>query len=192
MPVARWAADAVDLSEDPTQCVSYKSLTQVSEATGLSVATIRDSMLRDPITDPDNPRGAICRPAARIGGQMNAVPLWSERQLDDFHARTERRDAAKLNPARMQLPRITPEDAARRGLASTEDIAEKLGRAVNTLRRYVRDYTATFPPEVAISALSTGPTPLGFRHAGDVARWVAEHETADAGERTGHVAVTTG
>lgn len=181
MPVARWTATAVDLSDTPAKVADYLGLQDVCRATKLAEATVTDAMLRAPIDDPANPKGAICRPAARIGGRLRPTPLWAPRQVAEYLRRAEARSepAEAGTTTRLDLPRITPAQASARGLASIEEIADKLGRAVNTIRRYARDYKTSFPPEVAIAAVthSVGPTPLGYRKLGDVARWVQAHES---------------
>lgn len=132
---ARWADGALDLTDDLDQAARYLTVGRVSDATGLSANTIRDSLTRREITNPDNPRGALCRPAARIGD----VPLWAQEQVDEFLRRKDAADAATSD-----LPLVSTEDARERGLVSTEEIAEHFQQHDQTVRRWQR-YDKDYP-----------------------------------------------
>lgn len=137
---ARWAADARDFTDDIEAAVreGFTTVGKVSDATGLSPETILDPLTREPITNPDNPRGALCRPAGRIGD----VPLWSPEQVAEYSARAAR---AGEQP---ELPQVTVEEAAERGLISTEEIAALLNVHDQTVRRWQRNIS-DYPPAVA-------------------------------------------
>jgi hypothetical protein len=135
---ARWAAGALDLTGDIETAATYFTIGHVSDATGLSPETIKDSLTRRPITNPVNPRGALCQPAARVGD----VPLWSQGQVDEFH----RRQAALSTGT--DLPLVSTMEAHRRGLASTEEIAAHFGLHDQTVRRWQR-YDESYPAAVA-------------------------------------------
>lgn len=189
MPAARWIATATDLTGNPEEWGGYLGLLAVCRATGLAPATIMDSTLRPTIDDPATPRGALCRPAAHIG-RVGPTPLWTQAQVDDFWARTELRDRFHRENRRAELPVLTEDEAETRGLASIEDIAAvipppprtphaPIGRAVNTLRRYARDYRSTFPPERAIAPREDThrfAPPRGYRSITEVMAWVQDHE----------------
>ncbi len=132
---ARWADGALDLTDDLDQAARYLTVGKVSDATGLSANTIKDSLTRRRITNPDNPRGALCRPVARIGD----VPLWDQEQVDEYLRRKELADAATS-----ELPLVSTEEARERGLASTEEIAEHFGQHDQTVRRWQR-YDKDYP-----------------------------------------------
>jgi hypothetical protein len=131
---ARWADGALDLTDDLEQAAHYLTVGKVSNLTGLSANTIRDSLTRKEITNPDNPRGALCRPVARFGSE----PLWNRDQVDEYLRRKELADAATSD-----LPLISTEEARERGLVSTEEIATHFRQHDQTVRRwqrYDRDY----------------------------------------------------
>lgn len=136
---ARWAAGALDLTGDIETAATYFTIGHVSDATGLSPETIKDSLTRREITNPANPRGALCRPAARVGD----VPLWSKGQVDEYHRRVK-----ALEGAETDLPLVSAEDARERGLVSTEEIAAHFGLHDQTVRRWQR-YDETYPDAVA-------------------------------------------
>jgi hypothetical protein len=136
---ARWAAGALDLTGDIETAATYCTIGHVSDATGLSQETIKDSLTRREITNPTNPRGALCRPAARVGD----VPLWSQGQVDEYHRR-----AKALEGAETDLPLVSTADARERGLVSTEEIATHFGLHDQTVRRWQR-YDETYPDAVA-------------------------------------------
>lgn len=192
MPAARWTETAVDLSETPGKVADYLGLDQVCAAVKLSPATVEDSLLRPPIDDPTNPRGAICRPAARIGGTLRPTPLWAPYQVEDYKARKAARSGVKATKRKAQtsLPEISPEDAGRRGLALVEQIAARMGLAENTVRRFARDYRSVFPEVIAIApregARHFGP-PKEYRDYEAVRTWIerfqaehSRHPAADA------------
>lgn len=198
MPAARWIATATDLTDNQDAWGDYLGLSAVCRETGLAPATVMDSTLRPIINDPATPRGALCRPAARIG-QVGPTPLWTRAQVNDFWTRTDRRDQLRRENRRAELPVLTEEEAETQGLASIEDIAAvvpppprtphaPIGRAVNTLRRYARDYRTTFPPELAIAPreeMHHCVPPLGYRSITAVLAWVADHEGNAWDDETG-------
>ncbi len=136
---ARWAAGALDLTGDLETAATYFTVGQVADATGLSPNTINDSLTRRKITNEANPRGALCRPEARVGD----VPLWSQAQVDEYH----RRHTA-LAAVETDLPLVSVIEAADRGLVSTEEIAELFDLHDQTVRRWQR-YDETYPDAVA-------------------------------------------
>ena len=186
MPAAQWTKTAIDLSDDLSLVAGYLGLTEVCAETNLEPSTIADSLLRPEIDNRENPRGALCRPAARIGGMLRPTPLWSRAQVRDYHERVQLREESRRMNARAELPVLTSGQALQQGLATIEDIArivppqvpgEPAGRAEHTMRRYARDYAGTFPPELGITPGRGGP-PRGYRNVDAVLRWVVEHERA--------------
>jgi hypothetical protein len=159
---ARWADGALDLTDDLGQAARYLTVGLVSDATGLSTNTIRDSLTRRKITNPDNPRGALCRPVARIGD----VPLWNQQQVDEYLRRKELADAATSD-----LPLVSTEEARERGLASTEEIAAHFKQHDQTVRRWQR-YDKDYPKAVARRSRDgrSGP-PEHVRPLADVIAW---------------------
>ena len=183
MPAARWTLEAVDLSDRPSQVADYLTRTEVCERTHLAPATLDDALLRPKISDPANPRGALCRPAARIGGVLKPTPLWTEAQVAEYLKRVKRKSKTRRANPRGKLPVLTAGQATAKGLASIKDIARivparvpggKPGRAENTVRRYARD-NHDFPPEVARASGHYGP-PRGYRDQVAVLEWIARHE----------------
>ena len=136
---ARWAADALDLTNDIEKAATYHTKGQVSDLTGLSTNTITDSLTRREITNPESPRGALCRPAARVGD----VPLWSTAQVDEYLRRCRARELRSVD-----LPLVSTAQARERGLVSTEEIAELFDQHDQTVRRWQR-YDQTYPAAVA-------------------------------------------
>jgi hypothetical protein len=139
MSRARWSADALDLSATPDKISEYLTVGQLSDATGLAEATLRDSLTREVITNESNPRGALCRPAAHFGNE----PLWSTIQLAEY----KRRVAVKEGKAD-ELPLVTATEAEERGLVSTAEIAEMFGLHDQTLRS-AQAKDGKFPAAVA-------------------------------------------
>lgn len=136
---ARWAAGALDLTGDLETAATYFTVGQVANATGLSPETIKDSLTRREITNPLNPRGALCRPVARAGD----IPLWSKAQVDEY---LKRRKAAEA--VEHELPLVSTDEASERGLVSTEEIAELFDLHDQTVRRWQR-YDESYPAAVA-------------------------------------------
>lgn len=136
---ARWAAGALDLTGDIETAATFLTIGQVSDATGLSPETIKDSLTRRRITNPGNPRGALCRPQARVGD----VPLWGQGQVDEYHRRVK-----ALNALGTDLPLVSTAEARERDLASTEEIATLFDLHDQTVRRWQR-YDETYPAAVA-------------------------------------------
>lgn len=183
MPAAQWTKQAVDLSDQPARVAGYLTRTEVCERTNLAPATLEDSLLRPKITDPTNPRGALCRPAARIGGVLRPTPLWTAVQVNEYLRRVAQKSRMRRSNPRGQLPVLSAVTAEARGLASIKDIAQmvpartpggRAGRAENTVRRYARD-NYDFPPEVARASGHYGP-PRGYRDVSKVLAWIARHE----------------
>lgn len=136
---ARWAAGARDLTNDLATAATYFTVGQVANATGLSPNTITDSLTRRKITNPRNPRGALCRPEARVGD----VPLWSRGQVDEYLRRQIAMEGVETD-----LPLVSTEDAKTRGLVSTEEIAGHFNQHDQTVRRWQR-YDEDYPSAVA-------------------------------------------
>jgi hypothetical protein len=136
---AEWAANALDLTHEPGRSQNYLTVGAVSDLTGLSTRTIEDSLTREEITNEDNPRGALCRPAARVGN----VPLWEPAQVDEY----KRRVRASSN-RQVALPLVTPQEADERGLVTVEEAADRLGVHGQTLRRHQRNDN-NYPPALA-------------------------------------------
>ncbi|HET9144050.1 hypothetical protein [Actinophytocola sp.] len=162
---ARWAAGALDLTGDIKAASEYLEIGRVADATGLSTNTIADSLTRREITNPANPRGALCRPVARVGD----VPLWSQEQVDEYL----RRQAAQEGNDN-DLPLVTTAEATERQLVSTEEIATLFDLHDQTVRRWQR-YDETYPAAVARRDRNgrSGP-PEHVRELAAVLRWAAE------------------
>lgn len=184
MPAAGWTRDARDLTNeltnDPSQWKNWWTIEQVSDHTGLRIATLRDILARQPIQSESVPRGALCRPAGRLG-LLSAVPLWAPEQIAEYDRRlAAQREAAKDDTPRTdaRLPEVTPGQAARRGLVSIGDLATQLECAPNTLRRFTRDYADSFPPKVAVAKRDPS-SPHGRQHQLRsriaVLRWLVEN-----------------
>ncbi|HYF74527.1 MAG TPA: hypothetical protein VD864_16985 [Nocardioides sp.] len=134
---ARWADEATDLSTKISEAAKHLTIGQLADATGLSPETISDSLTREKITNPSNPRGAIDRPAYRIGD----VPLWSTGQLAEYARRVQ---LSREEPERV----VTAVEAEREGLVSTNQVAELFGVHDQTVRRWERNY-GDYPGKVA-------------------------------------------
>jgi hypothetical protein len=171
---ARWAAGALDLTNDIETAATYLTIGQVSDATGLSQHTISDSLTRKEITNPETPRGALCRPAARVGD----VPLWSQGQVDEFHRRQRIRDEKRSRGE--ELPTVSVQEARERGLVSTEEVAELFGQHDQTVRRWER-YDAAYPRKVAKRAREgqSGP-PEHVRELAAIRAWATERGYTEA------------
>lgn len=142
MTNARWAAEALDLTLTPAKVVDYLTAEQLSDAIGLAPGTILDSITRKKITQLDNPRSAICRPAARIGD----IPFWSPKQRDKFlRLREEAKDARDVLKS---LEAVSAAEAADRDLYSLVELAEMFELHDQTLRR-AQSQDGTFPRAVA-------------------------------------------
>lgn len=148
--VARWEADARDLSDDLTTAATYLPVGKVSDQTGLSTETILDSLTREPITNEANPRGALCNPAARIG----RLPLWHPSQVAEYRRRV---DAAAAEPT-PDWPTVSKEEAEQRGWVDIVTAAERFGKHEQTLRKAQR-FDATYPETVAVRAREGRPGP---------------------------------
>lgn len=143
MTRARWATEAIDLTATPGEAAHYLTVGQLSDAIGLAVGTIMDSITRAPITNEHNPRSAICRPAARIGDD---VALWTAEQRDEFLRIRKLADQAR-EEAR-NLDAVTPEEARQRKLFSLVEFADMFDVHDQTLRR-AQSQDGSFPPAVA-------------------------------------------
>jgi hypothetical protein len=182
MPAATWTATAEPISPSDAVRLGYLDLDQLVDRTGLAAATIRDALSRSPIEDSTVPLGALARPAARIGGVASPAPMWSPEQVADFARRREAR--LRAGQTATVLPEVTATEARERGLASIEALAEELGLAPNSLRRWSRTFRtdsggrAAFPPEVALAAREE-PNHRGRQHRLRdrlaVIRWVRDH-----------------
>lgn len=161
---ARWASTAVDLSNDLTKAAQQITLGALADATGLSQRTIEDSLTREKITSPDNPRGAIDRPRYSVGGN----PLWSHSQLAEFAKR------ARIDK-KVDLPLISPEAAEERGLISTIELAEMLGKHDQTVRRWEANFADTYPAAVARRSRDGRPgVPEHVRPLAKIVEWITE------------------
>lgn len=178
MPAAAWTRKARDLTYSPNEWADYLTAEQIQHATGLSHATLRDSMARPEITNPAVPRGALCRPAARIG----PIPMWSPAQRDEYLRRVRQAEiVAKSSAARLnELPKYTMAEARERGLTTIEDLAQELGCAINPLRRLGRDQNMPAPVALARRDYSQ---PQGRQHElrDRIAtlRWLREYSRAE-------------
>jgi hypothetical protein len=162
MSRARWSADALDLARNPEKITDYLTVGQLSDATGLAEATLKDSLTREKITNEENPRGALCRPAAKFGGE----PMWHPDQLAEF-----RRRVAVKNGDTEDLPLITAAEATERQLVSIAEIAELLGVHDQTLRS-AQAKDSTFPAAIARRSRGGRPgVPEHVRKLDDVMNW---------------------
>lgn len=160
---ARWADTAIDLSNNLAKAAQQLTVGQLADATGLSQRTIEDSLTREKITAEDNPRGAIDRPEYMAGG----MPLWSHAQLADYAKRKKRQDQRLAN-----LPLISSEAAQMRGLTSTAEVAELLGKHDQTVRRWEANF-ADYPPAVARRSRDGRPgVPEHVRELAKILDWV--------------------
>ncbi len=141
MTAAAWTRTARDLINDPDQWSDYLTIQQVSDHTALAVGTLRDNMARPEIKSPEVPRGALCRPRARI----NKLPLWHPDQVAEY----DRRVAALADRAPEKLPEVSAAEARARGLVSITELTAELGCERNTLRRIGRDQPMPRPVALA-------------------------------------------
>lgn len=169
---ARWADTAIDLSNDLAKAAQQLTLGALADATGLSRRTIEDSLTREKITSPTSPRGAIDRPCYMVGGN----PLWSHDQLAEFLRRSQ-------IDAKADLPLISSETAQMRGLISTNEVAEMLGKHDQTVRRWEANFSDTYPPAVARRSRDGRPgVPEHVRELAKVVEWITEQNEARAAE----------
>lgn len=173
---ARWAAGALDLTGDIKAATAYLEIGRVADATGLSPNTIADSLTRREITNSLNPRGALCRPAAKVGD----VPLWSQEQVDEYLKRKEAQEHREAE----ELPMVSTEQAREQGLVSTEEIAELFDQHDQTVRRWER-YDETYPAKVARRSRDgrSGP-PEHVRELRAVLTWAESKGITVPGTRT--------
>ncbi len=165
---ARWADTAIDLSTDLSEAAKQLTVGQLADATGLSQRTIEDSLTREKITAEDNPRGAIDRPAYMAGG----MPLWSHAQLAEFAKRKAQQDTRLA-----ELPLIDPETAQLRGLISTGELAEMLGKHDQTVRRWEANF-GDYPPAVARRSRNKRPgVPEHVRELEKILAWLRVENT---------------
>lgn len=147
MSRAQWAQKAVDLTLTPSKVPAYLTVGQLSDATGLSDKYLLDPLTRAEITNPDNPRGALCRPAAKFGD----TPMWSHEQLAEYRRRVDAR-------SKTELETVTPAEARERRLYSTAELAEVLDVHDQTLRR-AQNNDVEYPPAVARRVRVGNPGP---------------------------------
>lgn len=173
---ARWAETATAVSA--REVGQYIDIGELSDKTGLSRDTIRDSLTREKITTMD-PRGAIDRPDHHFGGE----PLWTHEALAEYKKRAKLTLEEKEAKA-AALPSIEPHDAHNKGYASTEEVAELLDRHDQTVRRWQRNYE-DYPPAVARRSRDGRPgVPEHVRELSKVLAWVQRKnaERASRGE----------
>lgn len=167
---ARWATEAEDLSYDLDRAARQLTIIQLAHETGLSVNTIEDSLTRKKITSPDNPRGAIDRPAYMVGGD----PLWSPEQLQEFLRR------AAIN-TKVELPLISSEEADDRGLISTNELAAWLGIHDQTVRKWEANFNDTYPPAVGRRSRNGLPgVPEHVRETSAIVDWIKARNAENA------------
>lgn len=142
---AQWIEGIPDLYGDLDVARSYLTVAQVSKLTGFSPSTITDLLSRELITAPNNPLGALSRPAARIG----VNPLYSPAQVDDCLRRRQVSDELNLGGTFTPLPKVSAEEAAQRKLISSTEIAELARVHEQTVRKW-KSRHADFPPAVAL------------------------------------------
>lgn len=161
--VARWEADALDLTKDIRTAATYLAVGEVSDLTGLSTQTIEDSLTRKPITNEANPRGALCNPAARIG----RIPLWSRQQVDEY---LRRRRAIEAEPT-PDWPTVSKDEAEEQGLVDIVTAAKRFGLHEQTLRKAQR-FDATYPKTVAVRSRDGRPgPPEHLRRWDEIVEW---------------------
>lgn len=163
MSRAQWAQNAVDLALTPSKVPDYLTVGQLSDETGLSEKYLLDPLTRAPITNPHNPRGALCRPAARFG----ATPMWSREQLAEYRRRS---NATNRQP----LELVTSAQARERRLYSTAELAEILDVHDQTLRR-AQNNDEDYPPAVARRTRTGHPGPAEHvRELDAVLKWARQ------------------
>lgn len=159
---ARWMIAAKDLTATPGEAVNYLTVGELSDATGLAPGTINDSITRAAITNTNNPRSAICRPAARIGD----VPLWSKEQRAKFLAIRE----AQENAATTLLEAVSADHALKHDLYSLVEYADMFGVHDQTLRR-AQSQDGDFPPAVARRCKDAPGVPEHLFKLGPMQAW---------------------
>jgi hypothetical protein len=160
---AEWAEAAEDLIDNLPKAAEQLRDGQVSHMTGLSIETIKDSLTRREITSRTNPRGALCRPAYRLGD----MPLWSPDQVAEYHRRVE----ALKAETRLELPTVTAEQAQESGLVTSKEIQERFGVHEQTMRRHQRNHE-NYPRAVAKLARDGAPgVPEHLRDWNAVLTW---------------------
>ena len=142
---AQWITGVPDLYADLDAAQSYLTVAQVSEQTGFSPTTITDLLSRVPITSATNPLGALSRPAARIGTN----PYYSKAQVAECLKRRNASSDLYLGSTFTPLPKVSAEEATRRGLVSVVEIAKLADVHEQTIRRW-KAREAGFPPPVAL------------------------------------------
>jgi hypothetical protein len=168
---ARWAEDAIDLSTNLAKAAEQLHIGMLADKTGLSVRTIEDSLTREKITAPDNPRGALDRPAYMVGGD----PLWSHEQLTEYYRRMSA--TADRKDVKVDLPLVTPEEARERGLVTTSAVGKLLKVHDQTVRRWEANYQ-NYPPKVARQSRNGLPgVPEHIRELAKIIEWaIARNE----------------
>lgn len=144
---AAWEKAAENLAADlRVAAVDYQaqSVEQLSDASGMATTVILDSLFRPPVTDPDNPRTYVCRPAYRI----DSTPYWSPDQVAKAtEAMRRRNEGTGHGPA---LPMVDDDNA---DVVSIRDIFELTGVHEQTVRKwangsYVSREAGPFPEPV--------------------------------------------
>ncbi len=140
---ASWQSDAVDLTADPGRAAQFYTVGKLSDLIGLAPGTITDSITRAPITNPDNPRSAICRPYARIG----RLPLWTKKQADAYLRIQRRQQESAVDKTELLEP-VDVNEARERNLFSFVEYARMFSVHDQTLRR-AQSQDGSFPLAVA-------------------------------------------
>lgn len=185
---AQWITDIPDLLQQNklAEAGNYLTVAQVSSATGFSVATIADLLSRPRITSDTNPQGPLSRPAARIGNQ----PLYSQEQVDRSRQLLAAGRRQHFGGGDTPLPPVDFDEAVRRGLLSTDEIASLATKANpdgvrdQTVRRWSRDHQ-DFPPRVALRARQGGHpgVPMVMYDGLKAIKWLIRHGYADGDAR---------
>lgn len=184
---ALWVDGIEDLINALDEAGGYFNVAQVSSETGFAVATILDLLSRPPITSEDNPQGPLSRPAKRIGNN----PLYSHAQVDETKRRLANSRRAHFGGGDAPLPSVTPEEALRQGLLSTDEIAALAITAKNpngvrdqTVRRWSRD-NADFPDRVASRSRRGGHpgVPMVMYDGLKAITWLVKHGYAEGDPR---------
>lgn len=180
---AQWVEGIDDLINRLGEAGDYLNVAQVSSATGFAVATILDLLSRPPITSEDNPQGPLSRPAARIGNN----PLYSHAQIAETNRRLALGRRQHFGGGDMPLPSVSPDEALRQGLLSTDEIASLAvtertpdGVRDQTVRRWSRDHT-DFPPRVALRTRQGGRpgVPMVMYEGLKAITWLVDHGYAE-------------
>ena len=178
---AQWINGVPDLYADLDAARAYRTVAQVSEATGFSPITITDLLSREPITSATNPLGALSRPAARIGTN----PLYSRSQVRDCLHRRNANVDMNLGGTYTPLPKLSAAEADARGLVSTVEIADMAEVHEQTVRRW-KARRADFPQPVALRERDED-TPSGVPfvvfEAAAVRAWLAQRKPRARAER---------